>query len=82
MQKAETSTLDAKAVTEKPKIAKLLEIAVDEKQMVYVNWPVDKKELCIASLCEALKLVAAYKPIVVEAPKPKIMDFLRGIKNG
>lgn len=82
MQKAETSILDAQAVVEKPKIAKLLEIAVDEKQMVYVNWPVDKKELCIIALCEALKLVSNYQPPIIEKPKPAFMDFIRGVKHG
>jgi hypothetical protein len=81
MQKAETSTIDAQKEAEKPKIAKLLEIAVDEKNMVYVNWPVDKKELCLTALCEALKLVSTYQPKIVEAPKPRVMDFIRGIKR-
>lgn len=81
MQRAETSTLDAQKVAEKPKIAKLLDIAVDEKQMVYVNWPVDKKELCIVALCEALKLVSTYQPPVIIKPKPNMMDFIKGIKR-
>ena len=81
MQKAETSLIPDQNPLEKPKIAKLLDIAVDEKQMVYVNWPVDKKELCITALCEALKLVATYQPKIIEAPKPSIMDFIRCIKR-
>jgi hypothetical protein len=81
MQRAETSTLDAQAVVEKPKIAKLIEISVDEKQMVYVNWPVDKKELCVVALCEALKLVCNYQKAIIEVHKPSIMDFVRGIKH-
>ena len=81
MQKAETNTLDAKAVVEAPKPVKLLEIAVDDKNMVYVNWPQDKKDICLVALCEALKLVATYKPIIIEPPKPNIMDFVKGIKR-
>ena len=81
MQRAETSTLDAQKETEKPKIAKLLDIAVDENNMVYVNWPIDKKELCLTALCEALKLVATYQKPIIETPKPKFTDFIRGIKN-
>ncbi len=80
MQKAETSTLDAQKVVEKPKIAKLIEISVDETNMVYVNWPVDKKELCLTACCEALKLIATYQKSIIETPKPKFMDFVRGIK--
>jgi len=82
MQKAETSTIDAQAVTEKPKVAKLIEIMVDDKQMVYVNWPTDKKELCLTALCESLKLVSTWKPPVIEVAKPSLMDFVRGIKHG
>jgi hypothetical protein len=81
MQKAETSTLDMPKEATKPKIAKLIEISVDENQMVYVNWPIDKKELCLTALCEALKLVATHKPIEIIQPKPSIMDFVRGIKK-
>ena len=84
MQKAETNALDAEAKkTEaaKPQPVKLVEIAVDEKNMVYVNWPMDKKDLCITALCEAIKLVANHqKPLIIK-PQPKIMDFVRGIKR-
>ena len=84
MQKAETSVLDAEAkVIElgKPTPVKLLEIAVDEKNMVYVNWPQNKKELCLVALCEALKLVSTYQPNIVEPHKPNLMDFIKGIKK-
>lgn len=81
MQKAETSTLDAQKVVEKPKISKLIEISVDDKQMVYVNWPIDKKELSLIALCEALKLVSTHKPVEIIKPKPSVMDFVRGIKR-
>lgn len=81
MQKAGTSTLDAQAVVEKPKIVKLLDISIDDKQMVYVNWPVDKKELCLTALCEALKLVSTYQPKIIVQPKPSIIDFIRGVKK-
>lgn len=80
MQKVETSTLDAQAVTEKPNIIKLLDIGVDQNKMVYVNWPTDKKELCLTALCEALKLVSTYQPPVIEKPKPSIIDFIKGVK--
>ena len=79
MQKAETSTIDAKAVKEKPKLSKLLEISVDEENKIYVNWPTDKKELTIVALSEAIKLVETYKR--PENPKPKFMDFVRSIKT-
>ena len=81
MQKAETSTLDAQKVVEKPKVAKLIEISVDDKNMVYVNWPTDKKELCLTACCEALKLISTYQPPIIIQPKPSIMDFVRGIKK-
>ncbi len=81
MQQAETSTIDAKAVVEALKPVKLIDIAVDSKNMVYVNWPMDKKELCLIALCEALKLVSTYQPKIIEPPKPNIMDFVRGIKR-
>jgi hypothetical protein len=81
MQKAGTSTIDAKAEIEKPKVSKLIDIAVDENNMVYVNWPMDKKELCITALCEALKLVANYQKPEPKIVKPSIMDFVKGIKR-
>lgn len=81
MQKGETSTIDAKAVADKPKVSKLIDIAVDENNMVYVNWPMDKKELCITALCEALKLVASYQKPEPKIIKPSIMDFVKGIKR-
>jgi len=79
MQKAETSTIDAKKEVEKPKLVKLLEISVDTDNKIYVNWPTDKKELSIIALAEAIKLVETYKR--PEKPKPKFLDFVRGIKH-
>jgi hypothetical protein len=81
MQKADTGTIDAKAVTTAPKVTKLLDIGIDDKNMVYVNWPVDKKEVCLVALCEALKLVSTYKQAIIEPSKPHFMDFVRGIKK-
>jgi len=81
MQKGETGILDAQAIEEKPKPSKLIEILVDEKKMIYVNWPTDKKELCITALCESLKLVCTYQPPVIVKPKPNFMDFVRGVKR-
>jgi hypothetical protein len=81
MQKADTSTIDAKAVVTAPKVNKLIEIGIDDKNMVYVNWPVDKKDVCLTALCEALKLVSTYKQAIIEAPKPHLMDFVRGLKR-
>jgi len=78
LQKAETSTIDAKKEVEKVKRAKLLHIEVDENQMIYVNWPTDKKELCITALCEAIKLVSTYQKPIIETPKT---GFLHGLKN-
>ena len=81
MQKAETSTLDAQKETQKPKVTELLKIAVDEEKKIYVNWPVDKKELCLVALAEAIKLVATYQMAQIIKPKPNFMDFVRGIKR-
>ncbi len=81
MQKTETSTIDAQKEIAKPKIVKLLEVSVDENNMVYVNWPTDKKELCLVALCEALKLVSTYKKEEPIIQKPKFTDFLLGKKN-
>lgn len=81
MQKAETSTIDAKAVVEKPNLTKLIDIAVDDKNMVYVNWPIDKKELCLIALCEALKLVSTHKAPEPVIHKPNFLDFVRGVKH-
>jgi len=79
MQKAVTGVLDGQAVAQ-PQLTKLLDIAVDDKNMVYVNWPVDKKELCITALCEAIKLVAQYQTKIIVPKKPNFMDFIRGKK--
>ena len=81
MQKAETNTLDAQKTAQTKNIVKLLDIAVDENNMVYVNWPVDKKEICLVALCEALKLVSTYKPVEPIIHKPSLMDFVTGRKH-
>jgi len=81
MQRAETSTLDAQKKTENPKIIKLLDISVDENQMIYVNWPTEKKDLCLTALCESLKLVSTYQKSEIIKPKPNIIDFITGKKN-
>jgi hypothetical protein len=81
MQKTETSTIDAQVVAEKPKLTKLIDISVDEKNMIYVNWPIDKKELCLTALCESLKLVSTHKVPEPVIHKPNIMDFVRGVKR-
>jgi len=86
MQKVETSTLDVPAIAEEKKavetknITKLIDIAIDDKGMVYVNWPVDKKETSLIALCEALKLISTYQPKIIIPPKPSILDFVRGRK--
>ena len=80
MQKAETGLLVTDP-NQRPKVATLLTISLDEKNMVYVNWPIEKKELCLNALCEAMKLVALYQPKIIEPPKPRMMDFIRGIKR-
>jgi hypothetical protein len=79
MQKAETSTIDAKMEVEKPKLTDLVKIAIDNEKKIYVNWPVDKKELCIIAMAEAIKLVTSYEKPIIE--KPRFMDFVRGIKR-
>jgi hypothetical protein len=81
MQKAETSTIDAEIVTNKPVLTKLIDISIDEKNMVYVNWPIDKKEMCLIALCEALKLVSTHKVPEPIIHKPNVMDFIKGIKH-
>ena len=81
MQKAETSTIDAKAVATAPKMVKLLEISVDEENKIYVNWPTDKKELAIIALAEAIKLVETYQQPEVVKPKPSFIDFVKGVKR-
>lgn len=79
MQKAETG------VMEKPKkevhLTKLADISVDKDNKIYVNWPVDKKELVLMSLAEAMKLVISYRANIIEKPKPNFMDFVRGTKT-
>ena len=81
MQKAETNLLDAKEVTKKPVLTKLIDISVDEEKKIYVNWPPDKKELSIVALAEAIKLVATYQLPQIIKPKPSFLDFVRGIKR-
>jgi len=81
MQKAETSVIDAETAATKPQLQKLLEISVDKDNKIYVNWPVDKKELCIVGLAEAVKLVATYQAPQIIKPKPSIMDFVKGVKR-
>lgn len=81
VQKAETSTLDAQTEVAKSKVTDLVKIAVDEAGKIYVNWPVDKKELVIGALAEAIKLVATYQTVAPVIHKPSIMDFVKGIKR-
>ena len=81
MQKAETSIIDAKPVVDKPVLTKLIDISIDAKNMVYVNWPIEKKEICLIALCEALKLVSTHKAVEPIIHKPKFMDFIRGEKH-
>ncbi len=81
MQKAETSTINAEVEAKKPVLTDLVKISTDEEKRIYVNWPVDKKDLCITALAEAIKLVASYLPPVIEKPKPNIIDFIKGIKR-
>ena len=97
MQKAETSLIPDQNPVEKPKITKIIDIpigdaridiAVDDKGLVYVNWPIDKKDACLEALtlymnavCQSLKLVSTYQKPIIEKAKPSIMDFVRGIKK-
>ena len=76
---------DVKEVTAAPvspatspkQLAKLIDIATDKDGKIYVNWPVDKKELCVTALAEAIKLVATYENKIV-APQT---DFKTGLRN-
>ena len=79
MQKAETGVLPE--VEKKPELIQLANVAVDKDNKIYINWPVDKKELVLVALGEAIKLVATYQPDVIVKPQPKFMDFVRGIKT-
>ena len=81
MQKAETSTLDAQAKVESPKMVVKIEISIDDHQKVYVNWPADKREQCVVAIAEAIKLIETYRKPIVEVAKPSILDFVRGIKR-
>ena len=79
MQKAGTGVLEKPK--EKLEVTKLADVSIDKDNKIYVNWPIDKKELVIVGLAEAIKLVETYKPNVIVKPKPKIMDFITGKKN-
>lgn len=81
MQQPKTSTVDAEKEVKKPKIVDLLKVSVDEEMKIYVNWPTDKKELCLVALAEAVKLVATYLPPKIVRPKPSILDFIRSKKR-
>ena len=81
MQKAATSLLDTQKEAQKPKVVELIKIGVDEDKKIYVNWPTDKKELCIIALAEAIKLVATYQAPQIIRPKPSFLDFVRGVKR-
>ena len=82
MQKAETGLLP-KQEDKKPDLdlTKLADIAIGKDNKVYVNWPVDKKELVLVGLGEAIKLIATYKADVIVKPQPKFLDFVKGIKH-
>jgi len=80
MQKAETGILP-KQEAEKPVLTKLAEVSVDKDNKIFVNWPVDKKQLVIVALAEAIKLVETYVQSNLVTPnKPNFMDFVRGKK--
>jgi hypothetical protein len=81
VQKAETSLIPDPNPAEKPKLADLVDIKVDESGKFHVKWPLDKKELVITGLAEAIKLVSTYNPPQIIKPQPKFTDFLRGIKR-
>ena len=81
MQKAETGILPAQSKLE---LTKLADVAIDKDHKIYVNWPVDKKDLVITGLAEAIKLVANYQSKVIkpdEVNQPSLMDFVKGVKK-
>ena len=80
MQKTETGILPQQE-EKKPELTQLANVAVDKDNKIYINWPVDKKELVLVALGEAVKLVATYQANTIVKPKPNIMDFVRGIKT-
>lgn len=81
MQKAETSLIPDQNPEGKPKLIDLVKISIDESKKIYVNWPLDKKELSLLSLAEAIKLVASYQDNKIVKPAPRFTDFIRGIKR-
>ena len=79
MQKVEAGTLEKPK--EELKLTKLADVSIDKNNKIYVNWAVDKKELVVVGLAEAIKLVETYKPSEIVKPKPNFMDFVKGIKR-
>jgi len=78
MQMAETGLLDTKKELEKPVLTRLVEISIDEKKMLYVNWNLNKKEETLVALGEAIKLVVTHKPQITEVRRP---TFIEGTRN-
>ena len=79
MQKVETGTLEKPK--EELKLTKLADVSIDKDNKIYVNWAIDKKELVVVGLAEAIKLVETYKPSEIIKPKPSFRDFIMGIKR-
>ena len=83
MQRAETAVLEKPQ--EKLELTKLADVSIDKDNKIYVNWAIDKKELVVMGLAEAIKLVETYKPSdklpEIIKPKPNFMDFVKGIKR-
>ena len=77
MQKASTGTLEKPKT---PELTKLADISIDKDNKIFVNWPVDKKELVIVGLAEAIKLVETYKSNTIVQLKPNFIDFIKGRK--
>ena len=79
-EEAQGSQVSESPIKVKPDISQLIQIGVDANSKIYVNWPVDKKELCIMALAEAMKLVATYEQKIVKPAGNPIMNFVRGKK--
>ena len=81
MQRAETSLIPDQNPEGKPVLTELVKISLDEKKIIYVTWPLERKDEVLVALAEAVKLVATHQPPIIIKPKPSILDFVRGIKH-
>jgi hypothetical protein len=61
-----------------------VQVGIDEKGQLYVTGDLDKKELCLIALAEAIKIVTFHKSAKTKDKTPiekvghGIMNFVRG----